>query len=863
ARYMTRERIEQDIALAKYANFNAIRTAHYPNTPYFYEVCDRVGIYVMDEANIEAHQIRGTRHCLNNVPSWHGAYEFRVRNMFERDKNYPSIIMWSLGNETGPGKNLEDQGDWLMANDKNRLVHYCDFPWNSPHNHMDSAMYRTHDVLKGIAKQHQHRPFIHVEYAHSMGNACGNFHEYIEIYEENPRMIGGFIWDFVDQSLRADYEVGGIAKVNPYKGNALVWGSLFGDNPNFGSFCDNGVYTADRKPKGQMWEIKHAQQYFDFAYDYETTELTVTSKYFHKTAKDLALFTTKTRICELPALAPGESFTVKVPRIATEPCLDDVVFIAEKNFDMKKFKIEEFAEAWHVIKSTTPSHVRQTPTAVPPVDLMVSQNQDGAIVVANGDYSKLIFKNGVLNSLNIEGKEMIKSPLSFNLYRAPINNDRWIKGSATWRSLYNQKNECLEMTYSKAEGDADVVQVISKMKTVGGNVPYTYTLVWTILANTITVEGVFTPHSPEEVIPRLGFTMAVDKEMQNVSYEALGPWENYIDRKDAAWRGRFKATVDEFFVPYSENQETGNRCDAHWFMVANQKNALCFFPAMTGKFFDFSILPWDARTLFDSRVPGTLPESDKVWINIDYAQTGLGNGSCGPRPLPQYLVYNKPFTFGFAMRYGERPFRAKPYRETTGLAMVSRDAKNMVTVTPYRSDVQVEVTIDDKKTFVYTEPFKLESGKVAVRTIATDALIAMPATTTFFEREVVRAAWKVVDVSSEEPGEGNVAHVFDNNPKTYWHSDWRNVHPDYPHHFTLDLGEMNNVAGVKLLPRPDEINGLVGECVIEFSADGTTWETAFKGKTGWSQDNRSLKTIEFNKEYKARYVRFTATAPVV
>lgn len=866
-RSLTRKRMEQDVVIAKAGNFNAIRTSHYPNHPYFYELCDRVGLYVMDEANIEAHQIRGTKHCLNNVPSWHGAYAFRVQNMFQRSKNHPSIIMWSLGNETGPGKNLADQGDWLMAIDKNRLVHYCDFPWNSPHNQMDSAMYRTHEVLENTAKQHQHRPFIHVEYAHSMGNACGNFTEYMKIYEKHPRMIGGFIWDFVDQSLRADYEVGGIATINPYKGNALAWGSLFGDAPNFGSFCDNGVITADRKPKGQFWEIKYAQQYFDFKYNPETSQLTITSKYFHKTTKDLALYDSDRKLCDLKDLAPGESVTIDITPTFDEPCLDYPLFITSKIFDLKKRDITTDAEAWFVIKSPTPNHIRETRRIIPPVPLNVSE-ADGAITIVNGR-SMLKFEDGVLTSLKLRDKEMIISPVAFNLYRAPINNDRWIKGSATWRSLYNQSNECLSMTYRKIEDaagkdDGEVVQIIAKMRTKGGNVPYNYTLVWSVLANTITCEGVFTPESPEEVIPRLGFTMAVDKSMQKVNYEALGPWENYCDREASVWRDRFSTTVADLFFPYSENQENGNRGESHWFMVGDDNSALCFFPAMTGKFFAFSVLPWDARTLFDARVPGALPPSDKVWITIDNAQTGLGNGSCGPRPLPKYLVYNKPFTFGFAMRYGERPFRTKAYCETTGLAVVQRDTKNMVSVNPYRSDVDVEVSIDGQAPFLYKEPFLLESGKVTVITKAKtgDTKIPMPAVETIFEREVRRAAWKVMEVSSEEPGEGNVAHVFDNNPKTYWHSDWRNVHPDYPHHFVLDLGEETTVAGVKLLPRNDVNNGLIGTCTIEVSADAKTWEKAFDGPTGWTQANRALKTINFGKEYKIRYIRFTATAPV-
>jgi hypothetical protein len=596
--------------------------------------------------------------------------------------------------------------------------------------------------------------------------------------------------------------------------------------------------------------------------------LTITSKYFHKRTQDLALYNDKgKRLASLPDLAPGESCTISLPRTQTEPCLDEVVFIADATLNTKKLAIESFAEAWHIIKTPTPAHVRATPSFVPPVKATYEE-KNGTLVVKN-DTSTLIFKDGVLASLVCDGKEMIEEPLSFNLYRAPVNNDRWIKGSATWRSLYYQQNECLEMTYRTVDTgiDANIIQVVAKMKTKGGSVPYNYTLVWTVLANTITVEGVFNPTSPEEVIPRLGFTMAVSKDLQEVAYEALGPWENYSDRKDSVWRGRFKTTVEDLFVPYSETQENGNRCEAHWFMVGDTKKALCFFPAMTGNFFNFSILPWDARTLFDSRVPGALPASEKVWINIDYAQTGLGNGSCGPRPLPQYLVYNKPFVFGFAMRYGERPFRTKPYCETAGLAVVSRDAKNMVTVTPYRPDVKVEVTLNDDtaNTFVYTAPFKFESGKVTVKTIPSNpaSLIPMPATTTTFAREVARAAWKVVDVSSEEPGEGNVAQVFDNNPKTYWHSDWRNVHPDYPHHFILDFGDSNAIAGVKLLPRNDTVNGLIGECQIEFSADGKTWETAFKGKTGWTEANRSLVTLDFKKTYQARYVRFTATAPAI
>ncbi len=863
-RAVTRERMEQDARLMKAANFNAVRTSHYPNHPAWYEICDRVGLYVMDEANIEAHEIRGTSRCLNNVPSWYAAYAFRVRNMFERDKNYPSIIMWSLGNETGPGKNLADQGDWLKQNDPTRLVHYCDFPENSPHNDMDSAMYRSHDALRQIAQRHRHRPFVHVEYAHSMGNACAMFEEYIAIYEQYPRMIGGFIWDFVDQGLRANKdEATGLFKVAPFTGKSLAFGGLFGDNPNFGDFCDNGVITADRLPKGQFWAIKHAQQYFGFAWNREKQELTVTNKYFHRPAVGYALYNFNgQRLASLPNLAPGES--VSVPLVINASQREDFpVFVSAHPLDVKTVLTE--AEAWFAVPAPNPGMKPETRQGkLPKVQMVVTPQQDGALQItsAGSSGSSLLFRDGVLASINYHGKELLAAPPAFTLYRAPINNDRWIKGSATWRSLIDQRNRCLSMTWRKLEGEQEAVQVIANMRTDGGNVPYDYTLVWTVLMNTITCEGVFLPQSHEEVIPRLGFELAVNKGLSNVRYEALGPWENYSDRKGNVWKGRFTAKVEDFFVPYPETQEYGNRESAHWLLLDDGEDSICFFPSVVGNTFAFSVNQWDAVTLHRAMLPSLLPTPDKTWIHLDYAQTGLGNGSCGPRPWAEHLVYNRPFVFGFALRYGSRPFKARSFRETAGLALIARDAKNKVSVTPYREGAQVLVSVNGDEARPYTEPFKLESGVVSATVVPAEGLLPTPPVSRTFVKEVRRATWKVLDVSSEEPGEGNVAHVFDGNPKTYWHSDWRNVHPDYPHSFTLDLGEMQEVAAIRMLPRVDELNGLIGKCRVELSANGTNWTKVYEGATGWKPASRAWKTLEITP-MKAHYLRFTALKPAV
>ncbi len=864
-RSLTREKMELDIKMLKAANCNAVRTSHYPNHPYWYQLCDEYGVYVMDEANIEAHEIRWTPRCLNDRPSWHAMYAFRVQNMFQRTKNHPSVIMWSLGNETGPGKNLEDQGDWLKATDPSRLVHYCDFPENSPHNDMDSAMYRPHGALEDVAKRHTHRPFVHVEYAHSMGNACGMFDEYIKIYEKYPRMIGGFIWDFVDQGLRGDKdETTGLFKVNPYNGKSLVYGGLFGDNPNFGNFVDNGIITAERKPKGQFWEIKHAHQYFGFAWNAETNELTITNKYFHKTAENYVLYDKNGQVlAKLPALAPGASTKVTLV-IVTEPAgMDYPVFVSNHALTAETVLTE--AEAWFAVPGTRCApEMSKSKSRLPKVTMEVSEGENGELVVTSNRQRcpLMTFRDGVLTSIVQAGTELIESPPQFTLYRAPINNDRWILGSATWRSLLNQTNVCESMSWRKLDGLQEAIQITSKMRTQGGNVPYEYTLVWTIYMNTVTCEGVFYPLSTEEVIPRLGFELAINEDLSSVAYEGLGPWENYNDRKSCVWYDRFKTTVKDFYVPYPETQEQANREEVRWMLFDDDKMSICFFPANLNKTLSMSVNQWDARTFHKAKLPSLLPDSDKTWVHIDYSQTGLGNGSCGPRPWAEHQTYNKAFTFGFSLRFGTRPFKARPLRETAGLAVIQRDSRNQVSITPYREGAKMMVSVDGAEAFPYAEPFILESGTVAVTVIPEDDQFATPTLERIFRKEVRRAAWKVLSLSSEEPGEGDVAHIFDSKPETYWHTAWRNINIGYPHNFVLDLGEEQSISAITLLPRRDEINGLIGECTIEFSTDNKTWTKVFEGATGWAEANRGQKTIEFTPT-KCRYLRFTATKPAI
>ncbi len=720
-----------DIQLMKENNINTVRNSHYPNHPRWYELCDEYGIYVIDEANIEAHQLRGTPQALNDNPAWAPAYTERAMSMVERSKNHPSVIIWSLGNETGWGKNLEAAAAAIRARDATRLIHYCDAPKPSPFTDMDSVMYPALDRLERIATDGSTRPFLVCEYAHSMGNALGNFQAYMDLFEKHPRLIGGCIWDFVDQSLRADYDPALRAyRPRPFTGKALAWGGKFGDQPNFGSFCDDGILTADRERKGQTPQVKHTYQYIKF--DRTDSTLTIRNAYFHKTLHDHSLSYTLTdatnavspTILALPPLAPGQTYTAPIPTNhnilawVTPPGL----------------RLEGPLQA-RIDASEAHAFLPHAPVAMPPpaytyltTPVAIAHNADGSITVSSVEMTAT-FADGTLAALAKKGTPILipgKGP-RFQIYRAPVSNDRWIRGSSAWQSLPAMKNTCLSMT---AQQTGPAAQITAEFKTEGSEIGYTYRLVWTVSDKFIRCDSAFTPATPETVVPRLGFTLSLDPRYTTAAYQAYGPYENYPDRFGACWYGTFTAPVAQFWVPYSETQEYGARQHARHLTLSGAPTTpkVTFFTTETP--FSFSLNRWDALTLNRASTPDRLPASEAVILNLDYAHLGLGNGSCGPRPLPQYTLHNIPFAFAFCINLDGTP---TSYLNTVGTPLITRDPANRVTLTSSTPSRPITYTIDDGPEQTYTAPFILESGTVTAR-VAKTALVELtspPATVTY------------------------------------------------------------------------------------------------------------------------------------
>lgn len=851
-----------DIQIMKANNINTVRCSHYPNHPRWYELCDEYGIYVIDEANIEAHQIRGTQHSLNDKPSWKHVYIERAMSMVERSKNHPSIIFWSLGNETGWGKNFEAASDAIRARDTTRLIHYCDAPKPSAHTDMDSIMYPALDRLEGIATNGSKRPFVVCEYAHSMGNAMGNFKGYMDLFEKHPRLIGGCIWDFVDQSLRAEYDKNaGKYRAKPFVGKALAWGSKFGDAPNFGSFCDNGIVTADRENKGQTPQVKHIYQFFKFNRD--ATGLTIRSTYFHKTVADYSLSWIQTdatnsvspTIIALPTLAPGQTFTAPIPAegnilawvtapgLRIEGPLEALIEAAEAH---------AFLPEKEIVIPPPQYNYLATPTKI-------ARGEDGTITVSTGSMTAT-FANGTLFALESKGNPVLipgKGP-DFRLYRAPISNDRWIRGSSVWQSLPAMKNTCISMT---AEAAGPAAQITADFKTEGSEAGYTYRLVWTVNDKFIRCDGAFTPTGPETIIPRLGFALGLDPRYTDASYQAYGPFENYPDRTDACWYGTFNTKISKFRIPYSETQEYGNREHARWLTLSGKDvPKVTFFTTDTP--FAFSLTQWDSVELNRASTPDRLPKPEKVMLNLDYAQLGLGNASCGPRPLPQYMLYSKPFAFAFCINLDGVPVS---YLNVVGTPLITRDSANLVTITSSTPNRPITYTIDGGEEQTYTAPFTLESGTLMAR-VAKTALVELtsPPTVVTFAKTISRATWKVIDVSSEEPGEGAAANAIDSKANTFWHTDWRNINPDYPHHITLDLGQETSFGAFTYTPRRDVSNGLIATYRLEGSSDGSMWKTLSEGTFKHANTAAPTpQTVKLSQPASARYLRFTALKPAI
>ncbi|MEG1545869.1 MAG: glycoside hydrolase family 2 TIM barrel-domain containing protein [Bacteroides sp.] len=667
--YVSEELMRKDFELFKKYNVNTVRTCHYPQQERFYELCDEYGIYVIDEANIESHGMGydlrkgGT---LGNNPLFENAHIARTANMFERDKNHPSVIVWSLGNEAGNGSNFYKTYQWLKSKDT-RPVQYerAGHEWNTD---IICPMYAHLKEMEQYAKDStSDRPLIQCEYAHAMGNSLGNFKDYWDVIEKYPLLQGGCIWDWVDQSFR---EID--------KNGKWFWtyGGDYGKigTPSDGNFCINGVVYPDRTVKPQTEEMRKVYQNIKFLnFDADKATIDVRNDFFFTnlnkydfsytiTANGKKISTEK---FELDLLPGQQTKTVQLKNLpSSQPGAIEYHIL----FEAKIRTAEPFLPVGYVIAHD--QHYinllqkEQANLIVAPAK--IEETSNGAIL--SGDNFKAIFnkENGMLTSYIYKGVEYIQQGLHPNFWRAPIDNDygaKLGKELKVWRELSYQPIKATNFKVYQKQGSCSIVSCNYDYPEVNGKWEITYTV---YNNGIIKVNNTFKANKAgNQMIPRIGLRMQLPATFSKLTYFGRGPWENYRDRRSGAFHGEYSFDTNELCENYVRPQENNHRTDVRWFSLANKSGAGILFIA--DKTFEINASSYPMEE-FDSgddifndkpitanthhRHINDVKVQKLVDVMIDYRMMGIGgDNSWGALPHDEYLIKTNqtPISYQFSI----------------------------------------------------------------------------------------------------------------------------------------------------------------------------------------------------------------------
>jgi len=657
---LTEERMLEDIFIFKRFNINAVRTSHYPNDPRWYDLCDRWGIYVMDEANLETH---GARHKIpKSRKEWTGQCIARMMNMVERDKNHPSIIIWSLGNEAGNGKNFILMKEATLKVDKTRPIHYeGDYEFNetdmfssmyTPPRELELSLQHKPILLGGVKKANpkkfKHMPRVLCEYSHAMGNSNGNLKEYWDIMEKYPQSMGAYVWDFVDQGIRQVTEDG------------VMWyayGGDFGDKPNLRNFCINGLVGPDREIHPGCWELKKVHQPVKVhAIDVIAGTFEVENKYDFistehlKIKWELRANGVAVQKGEVPPMKimPTEKKELKLTyqQDSNKKNAEYMLFIGFYLLNDEKWYVDGHVIAWDQFEIPYPKGEPETKSLdqLPAIEITESKK---TLDISGKDFKYSINrKKGTIDSIKFNGNELILSPLQFNFWRAATDNDKGIANSAPIlyrKTRWAKVPKGLKVKSMQIDKISDshlkisMVYSASRCKSLTSVIDI-YGNGWIDIENAVV---------PKKEMIRFGMTAQIPKENSTISWYGLGPHENYMDRKYGAILGKHQLPLKEFVHDYVRPQENSNRCDVRWATFGKgPEEGYLFIGKPT---FYFSAYPYTIDHLDKAQHLHELKEEDFITVNIDAVQQGVGgNNSWGAKPLDAYRLWpNKEYRYKF------------------------------------------------------------------------------------------------------------------------------------------------------------------------------------------------------------------------
>ncbi|MBQ3152951.1 MAG: DUF4981 domain-containing protein, partial [Bacteroidaceae bacterium] len=743
---ITREQMYNEVMLMLRGNINHVRCSHYPDAPFWYYLCDKYGIYLEDEANIESHEYYYDKESLSHVPEFEAAHIARVMEMAHATINSPSIVIWSLGNEAGPGVNFEKAYAELHKFDASRPVQY---ERNNNIVDMGSNQYPSIAWVRGAVKGNYNikYPFHISEYAHSMGNAGGNLQDYWDAMESTNFFCGGAIWDWADQAFY-NYD----KKGNKYMG----YGGDFGDRPNDHLFCMNGVMLPDHTPKPEYYEVKKVYQNVGVKFaDEAKSKIEIFNKRYFCDLSDLAV---KVSLWE-----DGKEVSSNIiPEVKVAPRKKAVVDLGiNYSRDAKK---EYFVKVEFLLKENQPwakkNYVQmaeqlllQSPAAKPAIatvanvggDLAMESNGDKQTTTVKGADNAFTIafddKKGVLYNVVYSGKEILPAgnTMKLSAFRAPVDNDNWARGAWYSNGLYNLVDSVLSKNVQTlADGTIIIQYIVFTQAPFGGKIvrnedntmtivdnkaplgengfSFTSNRIWTIYKDgSVELKSSIVGSNSALNLARLGYEIQLPGELKYYHYYGAGPHNNYNDRRSGAFVEQFDSKVADQFVHFPKPQDMANREDVRWCALTDWNGNGVLFAATEGM--STSALQWNSVELAEAGHPYQLPKSNSTYLNLDRKVTGLGGNSCGQGgPLEYDCVKAGDNMMGFIMR----PVKAGKYTETANVSsssiepiVVVRDRRGYVSVrsNDTAADIYYKVGEGRKaKAKKYSEPIDMSKG---------------------------------------------------------------------------------------------------------------------------------------------------------
>ncbi len=875
-RTVPREEMEKDVMTMKSLNINAVRTSHYPNNPYFYDLCDKYGLYMIAEADVECHANTG----LSSVEAFKDAMVERNENHVLWMRNHPSIIIWSFGNESGNGPNFKAVSTAIKNLDKTRLTHY---EGNSDYADVSSTMYGGVEWMESIGRDRLNqansgqkvKPHLQCENTHSMGNSMGNQREFFDLYEKYPALAGEFIWDWKDQGLKM-----------PVPGNPdqtyWAYGGDFGDNPNDGNFCINGVVFPDCSYSAKALNVKKIYQPADFIMkDSVKYEFEIKNK---QAFRDLSGYNISYSVLEDGIeIDKGtvdnidvnggktQSFTLS-NLLPANPAEGAEYFV---RFSVTNKEATPWAEAGYEVASEQ-FRLREAlhkDTYVAKAEDKIEIEESTNSYTLNTPAFKAVFSkaSGQLSAYSFGDNKIIDKTIKLNAFRLPTDNDGRQKG--TWESLGLRNLKATPGKWTTTVNDnGSVTLTITNTYKGDGASPMSFKtqMSYTVMPDgVIVVSSIITPSRKNVIIPRLGFTFDMPKDYEQYTWFGRGPWENYRDRKESCFPGLYHSTVTDQWTSYILPQETGNKEEVRFITLTEggDRGLMIVAPGQMSATASHYRAGDNISGQNRAKHPYEMKFTDKTVVCIDADMRALGNASCGPDVLDKYELRSQTTAFDFILMPITTKLTDSELVEMARVAspqcqpvVISAD-KGVVTLTTSTEGATISYSLDNGATYQkYSAPFTLSEGGYVMAYAEKDGMARSLVTDADIEMFIDKSKWSVYRVDSNQGGGEDVKNAIDNNSSTIWHTSYGSDQTACPHEIIIDMHDTYEVTAFVYEGRGDMSNGRVKEYEVYFGNNPEVWGAP--NATGTFKDIAGEQIVELPAPVNARYFRLVARSEV-